>query len=110
VAHVIVDEPQGVGNYAQGVWEVTNPSLAVVRLHGRNSETWATKGLTASSERFNYDYGDAEIGELAAMTAALVGRAFGGVVLVNVNFEDQGVQAARRLERELRRLRDQGAI
>ncbi len=26
------------------------------------------------------------------------------------NFEDQGVQAARRLERELRRLRDQGAI
>jgi uncharacterized protein YecE (DUF72 family) len=110
VAHVIVDEPQGVGNYAQGVWEVTHPALAVVRLHGRNAETWAAKGLTASSERFNYEYSDAEIVELAAMTAALVGRAFEVVVLVNVNFEDQGVQAARRLERELRRLREQGAF
>jgi len=49
IAHVIVDEPQGVGNYAQGVWEVTNPTLAVVRLHGRNAQTWAAKGLSASS-------------------------------------------------------------
>jgi len=110
VAHVIVDEPQGVGNYAQGIWEVTNPALTVVRLHGRNAETWDAKGLAASSERFNYEYSDAEIAELAARVADLIGRAFEIVVLVNVNFEDQGVQAARRLERQLQRLRDQGAV
>ena len=107
VAHVVVDEPQGVGNYAQGVWEVTNPALAVVRLHGRNQETWAAKGLTAASERFNYVYGDDEINELAKKIDALTERAFQLHALVNVNFEDQGVQAAQRLERELQRLRDQ---
>ena len=56
VAHVVVDEPQGVANYAQAVWQVTNPRLAVVRLHGRNTETWDAKGLAASSERFNLKF------------------------------------------------------
>jgi uncharacterized protein YecE (DUF72 family) len=104
VAHVVVDEPQGVGNYAQGVWEVTNERLAVVRLHGRNAETWAAKGLNTSAERFNYEYDDAEIDALAARSLALAERAFELHVLVNVNFEDQGVRAARRLRDRLREL------
>ena len=102
VAHVVVDETQGVGNYAQGVWEVTNPRLAVVRLHGRNAQTWAAKGLSASSERFNYDYPDAEIAELAGKVRDLAERAFELQVLVNVNYEDQGVRAARRMVEALR--------
>jgi uncharacterized protein YecE (DUF72 family) len=65
LVNVIVDEPQGVANYIPSVWEVTNPELAVVRLHGRNHETWAKKGLTSSAQRFNYDYSDAEMEELA---------------------------------------------
>ncbi|MEO8807176.1 MAG: DUF72 domain-containing protein [Burkholderiaceae bacterium] len=104
VVHVIVDEPQGVGNYAQGVWEVTNPALAVVRLHGRNEETWAAKGLTASSERFNYEYSDDEIEQLSEQINRLVERAIQVQVLVNVNHEDQGVRAAQRLERQLQKL------
>jgi uncharacterized protein YecE (DUF72 family) len=104
VAHVIVDEPQGVGNYAHGVWEVTEPRLAVVRLHGRNERTWNAKGLRASSERFDYEYGDAEIEELAGKVSTLVDRAFELHVLVNVNFEDQGVRAARRLVERLRQV------
>jgi uncharacterized protein YecE (DUF72 family) len=100
----VVDEPQGVGNYAQGVWEVTNERLAVVRLHGRNAETWAAKGLNTSAERFNYEYDDAEIDALAARSLALAERAFELHVLVNVNFEDQGVRAARRLRDRLREL------
>ena len=59
LAHVIVDEPQGVGNYIPTVWEVTTPKLAVVRLHGRNHATWDKKGLTSSSQRCNYDYSTA---------------------------------------------------
>jgi len=99
VVHTIVDEPQGVGNYAHGVWEVTNPKLAVVRLHGRNAATWDTKGLQASSERFNYEYTDAEVNELSASIDRLAERAFEVVALLNVNHEDQGVRAARALIR-----------
>ncbi|WP_246288258.1 DUF72 domain-containing protein [Achromobacter pestifer] len=97
VVHVIVDEPQGVGNYAHGVWEVTHPALSVVRLHGRNAETWAAKGLSASSQRFNYEYTDVELDGLAEQVLALIDKAFTIQVLVNVNFEDQGIRAARRL-------------
>lgn len=107
VAHVVVDEPQGVGHYAQGVWEVTQPALSVVRLHGRNADTWNAKGLAASSERFNYDYPDAELDELAArIDGSLVDRALEVQVLVNVNYEDQGIRAARRLEQRLRQIKD----
>jgi uncharacterized protein YecE (DUF72 family) len=104
VAHTIVDEPQGVGNYAQGVWEVTRPDLAVVRLHGRNAETWDAKGLAASSDRFNYEYTDAELDELSDRIDAIVDRALEVVVLLNVNHEDQGVRAAQALVRRQQRL------
>lgn len=53
LAHVVVDEPQGFASSIPAVWEVTSPDVAVVRLHGRNRETWVKKGLTAA-ERFNY--------------------------------------------------------
>ena len=104
VVHVVVDEPQGVGNYAHGVWRVTHRQLAIVRLHGRNAETWAAKGLKASSERFNYEYSDDELAELAANIDKLVEEAIELHVLLNVNFEDQGIRAARRLHALLQRL------
>lgn len=104
VAHVIVDEPQEVGNYAHGVWAVTNPALAVVRLHGRNEETWNAKGLTASSERFNYEYASDELLDIAQRTMALLNEAFEVQALLNVNYEDQGVRAADELIAHLRRL------
>lgn len=106
VAHTIVDEPQGVGNFAQGVWAVTHPSLAVVRLHGRNAETWDAKGLAASSDRFNYDYEPAELDDLARQIEQVVDDALEVAVLLNVNYEDQGVRAARGLMDRLRHDRD----
>jgi uncharacterized protein YecE (DUF72 family) len=103
VAHVVVDEPQGVGHFIPGVWAVTDPALAVVRLHGRNAETWNAKGLAASSERFNYDYPEEELADLAERTRRLAEEALQVQVLVNVNYEDQGVRAARRLQEMLSR-------
>ena len=44
VVHTIVDGPQGFANSVPDVWEVTHPDLALVRLHGRNYETWNHKG------------------------------------------------------------------
>ena len=99
VVHTVVDEPQGVGNYAQGIWEATHPDLSIVRLHGRNAATWDAKGLAASSDRFNYEYTDAELGDLSERIDALAGKALDLVVLLNVNYEDQGIRAAQALER-----------
>jgi uncharacterized protein YecE (DUF72 family) len=70
---------------------------------------WVAKGLTASSERFNYEYSDEEIEQLSEQVNALVERAIQVQVLVNVNHEDQGVRAAQRLERVLKRLEERGA-
>ncbi|HJV71261.1 DUF72 domain-containing protein [Ideonella sp.] len=103
VAHVVVDEPQGVGNFVRSVWALTNPQLAVVRLHGRNAETWNAKGLAASSERFNYEYRDEELQALAGQIESLAEEAFELQVLVNVNFEDQGIRAAQKLATLMRR-------
>jgi uncharacterized protein YecE (DUF72 family) len=39
LVNVVVDGPQ-VGDSAPAVSEVTSPKLAIVRMHGRNHETW----------------------------------------------------------------------
>ena len=43
--------------------EITNPSLAYLRLHGRNADAYL-RGKTVAA-RFYYDYSDEEIGEVA---------------------------------------------
>ncbi|HXX83354.1 MAG TPA: DUF72 domain-containing protein [Casimicrobiaceae bacterium] len=93
--NVIVDEPQGMPNTIPSVWEVTNPDLAIVRLHGRNRETWNRKGLSSSAERFNYDYSDDELAELGHRIEAI--SAASVHVVLNNNYEDQGQRNARTL-------------
>lgn len=94
VAHLVVDEPTDVGNFAHGVWAVTNPKLAIVRLHVRNEETWTGKRLAASSERFSDEYSREELEDLAKRMLLLAADAFDLQVLLNVNFGDQGIRAA----------------
>ena len=92
--NVVVDEPQGIPNTIPSVWQVTNPELAVVRLHGRNHGTWNRKGLQASSQRFDYDYGEPELAEIAGNVAALAPQAGTTHVLFNNNYQDQGQRGA----------------
>jgi len=54
LAYVAVDEPQGHRSSVPPVAAAT-ADIAIVRFHGRNTETWTKKGLTAA-ERFAYDY------------------------------------------------------
>ena len=103
LVNVVVDEPQGIPNTIPSVWEVTSPSLAVVRMHGRNRETWNRKGLAASSQRFNYEYTAEELEALADHVIALAGKAQRVHVLFNVNYQDQGQRAARALTDILQR-------
>ncbi|QCP54491.1 DUF72 domain-containing protein [Trinickia violacea] len=95
--NVIVDEPQGPTNSIPAVWEVTNEALAVIRLHGRNHATWNVKDAKSASDRFNYDYGDDELGELAERIRAIAAHVARTHVIFNNNYEDQGQRNARTL-------------
>jgi uncharacterized protein YecE (DUF72 family) len=101
VVHTVVDAPQGFANSVPAIWEVTHPAFALVRLHGRNAETWNVKGATAASDRFNYDYPDPELTEIAAKVARLALQAASTHVVFNNNMEDQGQRNAARLMRLL---------
>jgi uncharacterized protein YecE (DUF72 family) len=92
LVNVIVDEPQGLKISVPTVWEVTNPDLAMIRLHGRNHGTWEKKGLKAASDRFDYWYDKKELKELVPEIKALEAKQVH--VLFNVNNQDQGQKGA----------------
>ncbi|HUP05676.1 MAG TPA: DUF72 domain-containing protein [Caldimonas sp.] len=100
LVHTVLDAPQGFDNSVPGMWSVTNPRLALVRLHGRNAATWNAKGLASASDRFNYDYSDTELEALATPIARLAAEVQETHVVFNNNMEDQGQRNASRL-REL---------
>jgi uncharacterized protein YecE (DUF72 family) len=97
LVNVVVDAPQGIPNTIPSVWAITNPALAVVRLHGRNHDTWNRKGLKASSQRFDYDYNDDELREIGGQVRKIAVDAQTTHVLFNNNSEDQGQRGARAL-------------
>jgi uncharacterized protein YecE (DUF72 family) len=99
----VVDSPQGFANCVPCVWDVTNPQLAIVRLHGRNRETWNRKGLAASSSRFDYRYSREELAAMAPEIRHLATLAAHVHVIFNTNHEDQG-QVNARLMREVLRV------
>jgi uncharacterized protein YecE (DUF72 family) len=57
---VCVDMPQGFPSSLPPIAEATSDKLAVVRFHGRRSETWGKKGIPVI-ERFKYDYPQEEL-------------------------------------------------
>ena len=94
LVHVIVDAPPDVKNRVHTVWEATNPQLAIVRLHGRNTASWNPGAGASAADRFNYDYNEAELGELAVFIRAISTRAAKTHVIFNNCFEDQGQRNA----------------
>lgn len=100
VVHTVVDSPQGFANCVPCVWAVTNPQLALVRLHGRNRETWNITHAVASSSRFNYWYGKDELAAMVPEIEHLAALARSVHVVFNTNYEDQG-QVNARLMRKL---------
>lgn len=96
LVNVIVDEPQGLKTSVPTVWEVTNPDVAMIRLHGRNHGAWEKKGLKAASDRFDYWYDKKELKELVPEIKALEAKKVH--VLFNVNNQDQGQKGAATLQ------------
>lgn len=99
--NTVVDEPQGFANSIPQVWATTTPLAAVVRLHGRNHATWNVREMTAASDRFNYDYRDAELAALVDPIRVIAREVARVYVVFNNNYEDQGQRNALTLMRML---------
>jgi uncharacterized protein YecE (DUF72 family) len=100
VVHTVVDSPQGFANCVPCIWEATHPHVALVRLHGRNKETWNITRGTASSSRFSYWYSPDELAAMVPEVEHLASVAQSVHVVFNTNDEDQG-QTNARLMRQL---------
>ncbi|VVD60205.1 hypothetical protein PPN31114_00056 [Pandoraea pneumonica] len=92
--NTIVDEPQGFTNSIPTVWASTTARAAVLRLHGRNHETWNVRDATAASDRFNYDYREAELAALIDPIRVIAKEVARVYVVFNNNYEDQGQRNA----------------
>ncbi|HEX4706976.1 MAG TPA: DUF72 domain-containing protein [Candidatus Udaeobacter sp.] len=79
--------------------EVTNPNVAYLRLHGRNAMAYTT-GKTVAA-RFDYDYNDEEIAEVADRGNKLAEKARDVHVIFNNNNLDYAPRAALRLRKAL---------
>ena len=82
--------------------EITNPDVAYLRLHGRDAHAYTT-GKTVAT-RFNYDYSDDEIGEIAARSKKLAKQAPEAHIVFNNNTHDYAPHAALRLRAALKQI------
>jgi uncharacterized protein YecE (DUF72 family) len=79
--------------------EVTNRKFSYLRLHGRNAKAYLT-GKTVAT-RFDYDYSDKEIGEIAERSRKLATEAKEMHIVFNNNNLDYAPRAAIRLRKAL---------
>jgi uncharacterized protein YecE (DUF72 family) len=93
---VCVDMPQGFDSSLPPVAVATSKSLAVVRFHGRNRESWEKKTKTAA-ERFDYDYSKRELQTWVPKIESLAEEARETHVVMNNCYRDYAVNNARQL-------------
>jgi uncharacterized protein YecE (DUF72 family) len=93
LTYVCVDEPQGFRSSVPPVTAVTNPTLAMVRLHGRNAETWEARDVGVA-ERFRYSYSRPELTEWVPRVQELAAQADETHILFNNCYSDYGVRNA----------------
>jgi uncharacterized protein YecE (DUF72 family) len=79
--------------------EITNQKFSYLRLHGRDAKAYLT-GKTVAT-RFNYDYSDKEIEEVAERSRKLATEAKEVHVVFNNNNLDYAPRAAIRLRKAL---------
>jgi uncharacterized protein YecE (DUF72 family) len=79
--------------------EVTNSNVAYLRLHGRNAKAYIT-GKTVAA-RFDYDYNEKEIADVAERSRKLAKEARDVHVIFNNNNLDYAPRAAIRLRKAL---------
>lgn len=93
---VCVDMPQGFASSMPPVVAATADDISIVRFHGRNTQTWKTKGLT-TAERFNYDYSDDELKSWQPRLFELAEQTRRTHAMFNNCYRDNAVRNAARL-------------
>lgn len=91
--YVCVDMPQGFRTSIPPVAAATAP-LAVVRFHGRRTDTWGKRNVSVL-EKFGYDYSKDELSEWQPRIAELATAAREVHVLMNNCYRDYAVRNAR---------------
>jgi uncharacterized protein YecE (DUF72 family) len=92
LTYVCVDMPQGFPTSIPPVAAATAP-LAVVRFHGRRSDTWGQRGTT-THEKFGYDYSPHELAEWEPKVEELATKARETHLLMNNCYRDYAVRSA----------------
>src|SRR6266581_2709502 len=100
IPYVAVDVPQGHPTSMPPMFDVTSTSLAVVRFHGRNHETWDLKGAPPNL-RFRYEYSDQELAEWVPRIKEMERSAKQVHALMNNNYSNYSVKNAKQLEKLL---------
>jgi uncharacterized protein YecE (DUF72 family) len=96
VPYVMVDAPPGTKSSVPPVTLVSSPKLAVVRFHGRRSETWEKSGIPVV-ERFRYLYDEGELGEWVPRIREAAEQAPEVHVLMNNCYANYGTTNAREI-------------
>ncbi len=94
---VMVDGPQGFKSSVPPVVAVTDPSLAVVRFHGRRTATWEAMAGLPTVERFRYLYARNELEEWVPRIGSAAASAEDTHVLMNNCYANYGSTNAREL-------------
>lgn len=93
IPFVCVDMPQGFSSSVPPLAEATSERYALVRFHGRRSETWGKRGVPVI-ERFKYDYSPKELQEWAPRVRSLAEQAREAHALFNNCYRDYAVKNA----------------
>jgi uncharacterized protein YecE (DUF72 family) len=94
--YVSVDMPQGFDSSLPPIAAATADDLAIIRFHGRDRKAWAKKNVSAS-ERFRYEYAEAELEEWVPKIKDVSEQARETHVLMNNCYRDFAVNNARQL-------------
>jgi uncharacterized protein YecE (DUF72 family) len=90
---VMVDGPQGFKSSVPPIVAATSPELALVRFHGRRTETWEAQNIK-TVERFRYLYDETELEEWVPRVREAAAQAEQTHVLFNNCYANYGATNA----------------
>jgi len=96
IPFVMVDAPPGTKSSLPPITAITSPRLAVVRFHGRRTETWEQSGIPVV-ERFRYLYDEQQLAEWVPRIREAASRAPEVHVLMNNCYANYGTTNAREI-------------
>ena len=96
IPFVMVDAPPGTKSSVPPMTVVTSPKMAVVRFHGRRTETWEKSGIPVV-ERFRYLYEPDELGEWVPRIREVAEQVPEIHVLMNNCYANYGTTNAREI-------------